>query len=91
MRASRLTVTTAIRLLALADGVLGAAGAMAMGLVRFSTINFANWSEIVFTFEPTVGNLLRAMAFATVMGVLGGLFPAVRAARVSPIEAMRDS
>jgi putative ABC transport system permease protein len=76
-------------LLALAGGLLGAAGALAMGLVRFSIINFASWSEIVFTFEPTPGILLRAMVFASVMGLLGGLFPAVRAARVSPVEAMR--
>jgi putative ABC transport system permease protein len=29
------------------------------------------------------------MVFAAVMGILGGFFPAIRAARVSPIEAMR--
>lgn len=76
-------------LLALLGGLLGAAASMAMGLVRFSMVNFASWSEIVFSFEPTPGIVIGGMIFATVMGLLGGLFPAIRAARVSPIDAMR--
>ena len=55
-----------------------------MGLVRFSMVNFASWSEIVFSFEPTPEIIIGSLIFATVMGVLGGFFPAIRAARVSP-------
>ena len=76
-------------LLALVGGLLGAAASFAMGLVRFSMLNFASWSEIVFTFEPTVGIVVGGMLFAGAMGLLGGLLPAIRAARVSPVEAMR--
>jgi putative ABC transport system permease protein len=76
-------------LLALLGGLIGAAASMAMGLVKFSMVNFASWSEIVFSFEPTPGIIIGGMIFATVMGLLGGFFPAVRAARISPIDAMR--
>lgn len=76
-------------LLALAGGAIGAAAALAMGFVRFSMVNFASWSEIVFSFEPTAGIIGGALVFATVMGLLGGFFPAVRAARMSPVDAMR--
>jgi putative ABC transport system permease protein len=76
-------------LLALLGGLVGAAASLAMGFVRFSMMNFTSWSEIVFSFDPTAGVIAKALAFAGVMGVLGGFFPALRAARVSPIQAMR--
>jgi putative ABC transport system permease protein len=75
--------------LALAGGVVGAAASMAMGFVRFSTMNFQTWSEIVFTFEPTVEIIAISMAGAAAMGLIGGFFPAVRAARMNPVMAMR--
>ena len=75
--------------LALLGGLVGAAASCAMGLVHFSMMNFASWSEIVFKFEPTPGILLVALGFAGGMGVIGGFFPALAAARVSPTAAMR--
>jgi putative ABC transport system permease protein len=76
-------------LLSLLGGLLGAAASLAMGSVSFSMVNWASWSEIVFRFEPTPQIVVGAVAFATVMGLLGGFIPAVRAARVSPVDAMR--
>ena len=76
-------------LLATLGGALGAVGALGMGLVRFSMVNFASWSEIVFSFEPTPSVMATALVSAGAMGLLGGLFPAVRAARTSPLKAMR--
>jgi putative ABC transport system permease protein len=76
--------------MALIGGVIGAAASIGMGFVRFPMINFASWSEIVFKFEPTGGIIVGSLIFATVMGLLGGLFPAVRAARISPVDAMRS-
>ncbi|MGD0675835.1 MAG: FtsX-like permease family protein [Polyangiaceae bacterium] len=76
-------------LLALVGGIVGAAASLAMGFVRFSMVNFASWSEIVFSFDPTAHELLVAIVFAGAMGLLGGLFPAVRAARTSPLNAIR--
>jgi putative ABC transport system permease protein len=90
---SRFTILTSFLLesvlLALIGGVIGGAAAMAMGLVQFSMMNFASWSEIVFSFEPTPEIIVSAFVFAAVMGLLGGFLPAIRAARVSPVEAMR--
>jgi putative ABC transport system permease protein len=75
--------------LALLGGTIGALASTAMGLVTFSMVNFASFSELVFSFEPTPGIVLTSVAFAGVMGVFGGFLPAVRAARVSPVTAMR--
>ncbi len=75
--------------LALAGGLIGTLAAIGMGFVKFSMMNFASWSEIVFSFDPTPGILGFAIGFAGLMGLLGGFFPAIRAARVSPVAAMR--
>ena len=92
---SRLSILTSFLIesiaLALMGGAVGAIAAMGMGFVRFSTMSFASWSEIVFTFEPTPGIIVSAMALAAVMGLFGGFFPAVRAARMNPILAMRGA
>jgi putative ABC transport system permease protein len=76
-------------LLSLLGGLLGSAAALAMGLVKFSMMNFQTFSEIVFEFQPTAEILVTALVFGGLMGVLGGLLPAIRAARTAPIEAMR--
>ncbi len=75
--------------LAIGGGLVGIAASLGMGTVRFSMMNFASWSEIVFTFDPTPTILITAFCAAGGMGFLGGFFPAVRASRVSPIAAMR--
>ncbi len=76
-------------ILALFGGGVGALAAMGMQFVKFSMMNFQSWSEIVFTFEPTPAIIFRALFFALMMGLIGGFFPALRAARVSLVVAMR--
>ena len=44
---------------------------------------------MVFTFQPTPAVFVTSLVFTTVMGLVGGLLPAIRAARLSPAEAMR--
>jgi putative ABC transport system permease protein len=75
--------------LALIGGVLGGVASLGMSAVRFSMMNFATWQEISFSFDPSLPVILGSIAAGGVMGILGGLFPAIRAARLSPIEAMR--
>jgi putative ABC transport system permease protein len=77
-------------LIALIGGTIGVVAALAMGLVKFSMMNFSTWSEIVFQFTPTPRILAIALGFGGLMGVLGGFFPALRAASVSAVDAMRD-
>jgi putative ABC transport system permease protein len=91
---SRLSILTSFLLealsLALLGGTVGILGALSLGSVKFSMMNFASWSEITFSFTPTPGILLAALIFAGVMGLCGGFFPALQATRISPIRAMRE-
>jgi hypothetical protein len=70
-------------------GVLGIAGALLMSFTKISMMNFATWQEITFSFDPNPKVLLTALVCGCVMGILGGFFPAIRAARVAPVEALR--
>lgn len=76
--------------LGLLGGAVGAVASLGMGLVRFNLVNFATWSEIVFTFVPTAPIVVSSLLFAAFMGVVGGFFPAVRAARVNVLDALRS-
>ena len=76
-------------LLGLAGGLLGALLAFLMRWVRITTVNFQTFSEIRFGFTPTPGILLAAVGFGLVMGLIGGLLPAVRAARLPVLEAVQ--
>ena len=75
--------------LATIGGLVGAAASLGLSFVKITMLNAGTWSEIAFTFEPTPAIIIRSMVLAGFMGVVGGFLPAVRAARVSPIEAMR--
>jgi putative ABC transport system permease protein len=75
--------------LAVAGGIVGVLAALALSSVKISMMNFATWQEVVFAFDPDPGLLVGAVFAGGAMGVLGGFFPALKAARVSPVEAMR--
>jgi putative ABC transport system permease protein len=77
-------------LLALIGGAVGAGASLLMGFVRFSMVNFQSWSEVVFAFEPAPDVIVGALVFAGAMGLLGGFFPAVRAARMPLIKALKE-
>lgn len=75
--------------LALAGGVVGAAAALALSNLRISMLNTFTWAELSFAAEPSLRIVLTAITIAAVMGILGGLLPALRATRVDPARAMR--
>ena len=75
--------------LAVIGGLIGCALVTVLMLVRFPIINFQTFSEIVIRFTPTASVYLWSLIVAVIMGLIGGLGPAIRAARVSPVEAMR--
>lgn len=75
--------------LALVGGAFGAVASLAMGFVKFSMMNFSTWQEISFSFDPQPTIVLGAAVAGGVMGVIGGFFPALAAARTPPIAAMR--
>lgn len=76
-------------MLALIGGLIGVVFILLTSLIHFSLMNFQTFSEIVLHFQATPGVILTALIVSVVMGLIGGLIPAIRAARVSPIEAMR--
>ena len=77
-------------ILALIGGVIGAIASIGMSTVEFSMVNFATWQEISFSFDATPFIIIVSIVAGGVMGIVGGFFPAIRAARLSPIEAMRS-
>ena len=75
--------------LALAGALLGAGLACLLSFASFSATNYGTGNEITFPFRPTPLILLRSILSGAVVGVLGGFFPALKAARTSPVRAMR--
>jgi putative ABC transport system permease protein len=76
--------------LALAGGAVG--GALAYVYcdgASLSTLNFNTFSQVAFDFRVTPGLLAQGLVWALVIGFAGGLFPAVRAARVPVTVALR--
>jgi ABC-type lipoprotein release transport system permease subunit len=76
-------------LIAAVGGVIGGLLALPMNGVVTSTTNWASFSEIAFSFRVTPGLLAAGFLFAVVMGILGGFFPARRAARLPVVQALR--
>jgi ABC-type antimicrobial peptide transport system permease subunit len=75
--------------LSLVGWAVGLALASFMQLVRISTMNWQSFSELAFTFTLTPEIVGKSLAFAVAMGFLGGFLPAVRAARMKIVDALR--
>lgn len=76
-------------LLGAIGGVVGVGLAAFMQLVQISTLNWQSFAELAFSFTLTPKIAALSIAFAVVMGVVGGFLPAVRAARLSIVDALR--
>ena len=76
-------------LMGLAGGCLGLAGASLMHHITISTMNWQTFSELSFRFTLTPSIAAKSMVFAGVMGVVGGMLPASRAARIGIVAALR--
>ena len=76
-------------LLGLCGGILGVGAASFMQLITISTMNWASFSELAFSFTLTFGILWKSLLFSVVMGFIGGALPAVRASRMNIVEALR--
>ena len=55
-----------------------------------STLNWQSFSQVAFAFSVTPVLLAQAIALSAFIGFLGGLFPALRAARVPIAAALRE-
>ena len=78
-------------LLSLVGGALGA-GLAYVGFdgFRTATLNLQTFSQVAFAFAVTPALLVQGMLYAGVMGLIGGIFPAIRAARMPVATALRE-
>jgi ABC-type antimicrobial peptide transport system permease subunit len=70
-------------------GIAGVALASFMQFLRISTLNWQSFAELAFSFTLTPQIALASFAFSVLMGIVGGFLPAVRAARLSIVDALR--
>jgi putative ABC transport system permease protein len=72
-------------------GAAGGVGAyLAFNGYQTSTMNFQTFSQVAFAFRVTPELLVTGLAYALLMGVVGGLLPAIRAARLPIPSALRE-
>lgn len=78
-------------LLALAGGLAAALPALLLQQFTFSTTNFDTFTDVTWHFRMSPAIFAEGMGFALLMGLLGGLLPAARAARLPVISALRKA
>jgi putative ABC transport system permease protein len=76
-------------MLALAGGVLGCLVSLLINGLRATTTE--NRGEIAFAFHVTAVDLTYGLLFAVIMGIVGSLLPAFRAARMPIVAALREA
>ncbi len=87
-----ISVLTESLALALVGGLLGAGLAyLAFDGYQAATMNFQTFSQVTFAFSVTAPLVLTAVIGASILGIIGGLLPAIRAARLPIASALRES
>jgi putative ABC transport system permease protein len=77
--------------LAFIGGCIGLFFASFLQLFTVSTMNWQTFSELAFSFSLTFKIIYLSLLFALVMGFVGGLLPAFRAARMNIVDALWKS
>src|SRR5471030_2244356 len=88
----RIVIAFLVESIALATigGVLGCLLALPVHGLSTGTTNFSSFSEVAFKFRITPGLLAGGLVFSAFMGAVGGLLPAIRAARIPVARALRE-
>jgi putative ABC transport system permease protein len=55
-----------------------------------ATMNWQSFSQVAFAFAVTPELLMQGLGYAVLMGMIGGLFPAIRAARLPVVTGLRE-
>jgi putative ABC transport system permease protein len=76
--------------IAFVGGLLGCVVVLPLNGLTTGTINWQTFSHLAFAFRVTPGLLAMGLAFALLMGLIGGVPPAVRAARAQIAPALRE-
>lgn len=77
--------------LGLLGGVSGLVCASFMQLITISTMNWQTFSELAFSFTLTFDIAAKSLLFSVVMGLIGGVVPAIRASRLKIVDALRET
>jgi len=78
-------------LLGLTGGITGLLCASFLQLFTISTMNWQTFSELAFSFTLTIDIAWKSLLFSIMMGLIGGVIPAVRASRLKIVDALRES
>jgi len=78
-------------LLGFVGGVIGVFFSSFLQFFTVSTVNFQTFSELAFSFDLNFGVAIKSLLFSLLMGLVGGILPAFRAARMNIIDALRTS
>ena len=85
-----ISVMAEAQLLSALGGLIGAAIAYVLfNNVSLSTLG-ANFTQVVFSFKVTSALVFKGVIIAVIIGLLGGLLPAARAARLPITTALRE-
>lgn len=76
-------------LLGFIGGCIGIFFASFMQLLTISTMNWQTFSELAFSFALTFRIAFQSLIFSIVMGFIGGVLPAIRAARMNIVDSLR--
>ena len=77
--------------LGLVGGVIGIVSASLMQLITISTMNWQTFAELAFSFTLTFDIIWKSLLFSVFMGLVGGVLPSFRAARLNIVDALRSS
>jgi putative ABC transport system permease protein len=83
-------LTESLALAALGGLVGGIAAYLAFNGYQTSTMNFQTFSQVAFAFAVTPRLLVQGLTYSLIMGMVGGLLPAIRAARLPIASALRE-
>jgi putative ABC transport system permease protein len=89
-RAVVLSMVIESALVALAGGVAGILLAFPVNGISTGTVNFNTFSEVDFNFRISPMVMLFALGLSLASGVIGGMWPAIRAARLPIVRALRE-
>ena len=89
------SILTAFIIESLFLGFIGGCGGLFMAsflqLITVSTMNWQTFAELAFSFSLTTSIAWKSLAFSLVMGLVGGFFPALQAASLNIVDALRTS
>lgn len=77
--------------ISLTGGVFGILLASLLQFFTISTMNFNSFSELAFSFSLSPLIIIIAFGFSILMGLIGGFFPSIRAARLKIVDALRNA